>query len=180
MLSTTILGGLALTIATAVDGAAIIDSLGTLSTSSAELNNTVAEWSGGLFEALPIVTQSIGLLTDTKEAAGVAEESEPLTFEEATTLAGAMQGLTTDIKNTLTTLKNTKPKFDKLSLGPVILINLELQKKETDNLSAAVVEKVPEELQEVAQGMVDQVGELFSKAIDAYSLGIDLPFELPF
>lgn len=177
MLSTAILGVFSLAIATAsADGVAIVKSLGTLSKSSAELNNTVAEWSGGLFDSLPIVTQSLGLLGDTKDAAAVAEESEPLTFEEATTLAVAMQSLTTDIKNTLTTLENAKPKFDKLLFSPIILIDLKLQKKETDNLSTAVVEKVPEALQEVAQGMVDEVSGLFDNAIDAYGLDIDLPF----
>ena len=177
MLPTIALGVLALA-ATPVfaDGAAIVESLGTLSASSAELNNTVAGWSGGLFDALPIVTQSVGLLKDTKDAAGVAEESEPMTLEEAVALASAMQGLTTDIKNTLTTIEETKPKFDKLLMSPIILADLKLQKKETDKLSVAVVEKVPEELQEIAQGMVDQVAELFDKAIDAYGLDIELPF----
>lgn len=160
--------------------AAIVEALGTLSTSSAELNNTVAGWSGELFDALPIVTQSVGLLTDTKDAAGVAEESEPLTLEEAVSLAVVMQSLTGDIGNTLTTIEDAKPKFDKLLFGPIILINLKLQKKETDKLSGAVVEKVPEGLREVAQGMVDEVSQLFEEAIDAYSLDIDLPFELPF
>ena len=180
MLPTTILFSLAAAIApVAADGAAIIESLGTLSSSSAELNNTVADWSGELFDALPIVTQSIGLLTDTKEAAGVANESEPLTVEEAATLAGAMQGLITDIENTLTTLEEAKPKFDELMMGPVILLNLKMQKKETDTFSAAVLEKIPEGLRDVAQGMVDEVAGLFDKAIEAYGIEFELPFDLP-
>lgn len=181
MLPNKILVSLALAVSPVVaDGAAIIESLGTLSSSSADLNNTVAEWSGELFDALPIVTKSVGLLTDTKDAAGVAEESEELTTEEAATLASSMQGLITDIENTLTTLEEAKPKFDELMMGPVILLNLKMQKKETDNFSAAVVEKIPEALREVAQGMVDEVAGLFDKAIDAYGLDMELPFELPF
>lgn len=175
MLPSTLFGALALAITPIIaDGAAIVESLGTLSTSSSELNNTVAEWSGKLLDALPIVIKSAGLLKDTKDATEVAEESEVLTITEAAELAGAMQGLSGDIDDTLTTLVEAKPKFDKLLMGPVILINLKLQKKETDELSAAVIEKVPEALQEIAKGMVEEVSGLFEKAIDEYE--IKLPF----
>lgn len=175
MLPSTLLGALALAITPiAADGAAIVESLGTLSTSSSELNNTVAEWSGKLLHSFPIVTKSLGLLKDTKDATEVAEDSEVLTITEVTELAGAMQDLIGVIDDTLTTLGEAKPKFDKLLMGPVILIDLKLQKKETDKLSAAVIEKVPEELQDIAKGMVEEVSGLFDKAIEEFE--IELPF----
>ncbi|SPO05474.1 uncharacterized protein DNG_08161 [Cephalotrichum gorgonifer] len=171
MLPTRILGAVALAVAPVLaDGAAIADALGTLSTASAELNNTVAEWSGDLFGALPIVGNSVELLAKTKDATSVAEESADLTQEETLMLAGSLQGLITDIDNTLSTLTAAKPKFDKLLFSPAILIDLKIQKKETDNFSAAVVAKVPAALQGVAQGMVDQVDALFDAAIDAFKL----------
>lgn len=175
MLPSTLLGALALAITPiAADGAAIVESLGTLSASSSDLNNTVAEWSGKLLHSFPIVTKSLGLLKDTKDATEVAEDSEVLTVSETAELAGAMQGLIKDIDDTLTTLGEAKPKFDKLLMGPVILIDLKLQKKETDKLSAAVIEKVPEALQDVAKGMVEEVSGLFDKAIEEFA--IKLPF----
>ena len=180
MLPTLIIGAIALATRVVADGAAIVESLNTLSASSVELDQTVSEWSGELFDALPIVTQSLGLLKDTKDATAVANESEPLTMEEAVTLATAMQSLITDIEGVLTSIEEAKPKFDELKLGMIILLNLKMQKKETDNFSAALVEKIPESLQEVAQTMADQVAALFDKAIKAYNIEINLPFDLPF
>lgn len=169
MLPAKILSSLMLVITPVLaDGAAIVDSLSTLGSSAADLNNTVTSWDGGLLGTFPIVVDSGKLLSNTKNAKSVAEQSANLTTLEALAVATSIQGLIGDIDITLTSIVDAKPKFDHLLLGSVILLNLVLQKHATDEFSDAVVAKVPPELADAATQIVAQVDALFDKAIDVY------------
>lgn len=150
------------------DGAAIVDSLGTLAASAADLNNTLTGWDGGLLGTLPIVVESGKLLANTNKATTVAKSSANLTALEALGVATSIQGLIKGMNVTLTSIVDAKPKFDHLLLSSVILLNLVLEKHATDDFAAAVIAKVPSELAGAATEIVGQADALFDIAIDAY------------
>ncbi|KAF4927488.1 Cell wall mannoprotein 1 [Colletotrichum viniferum] len=151
------------------DGAAIVAAMDEIATQNTELGDTVASWDGGLFGTLPIIIDSTKLLIKINEATKVAEDSEPLNAIEAITVAQSTQKLAGGVETTLGNVVNAKPKFDKLLLSPIILLNLRQEKSATDKFSAAVVEKVPEALQGAAKTLVAQIETAFNNAIDTYS-----------
>ena len=54
-------------------------------------------------------------------------------------------------------------------VSPVILLNLKEEKEATDRFGAAVVEKVPVDLQATAQALLAPIDDAFEAAIAAYS-----------
>ncbi len=84
-------------------------------------------------------------------------------------MAGRTITLASSVNSTITAIVAAKSKFDKLLLSPVILLNLELEKSATDDLSAAIIEKVPTELQAIAQTLVDGIDASFDQSIAAYN-----------
>ncbi|KAF6843140.1 antigenic cell wall [Colletotrichum musicola] len=151
------------------DGAAIVAAMDEIAAQNTELGDTVASWDGGLFGTLPIIIDSTKLLIKINEASKVAEESEPLNLIEAITVAQSTQKLAGGVETTLGNVVDAKPKFDRLLLSPVILLNLKQEKSATDKFSAAVIEKVPEALQGAAKTLVGQIETAFNNAIDTYS-----------
>lgn len=83
-------------------------------------------------------------------------------------MAQATQGLVSDVQSTLATIVAAKPKFAKLLLTPVILLNLVTEKDATDKFSAAVIAKVPTAQQALAKSIVAPVDTAFESAISAY------------
>ena len=154
------------------DGAAIIAAMTTISDATIKLNTTVADFAGGLIglaETVPLLIESTTLLKDINDGTKVASSSANLTLAETIAVAGATSDLVKVVQSSLQTIIDTKPKFDHLLvISPVILINLEQQKSATDKFSAAVISKVPEALQIVAQGLIAPVDTAFDNAIAQY------------
>ena len=135
-----------------------------------KLQNTLKSWDGHLLSAIPILGDSTALLHAIKQGTSQAKSSDPLTNDETFALVGLTQNLVSAVNGTLETLISMKPKFDKLLMSPVILLNLELEKDASNDFSAAVVEKVPSGLQETAKGLVAPIAVSFDKAINKYCL----------
>lgn len=155
------------------DGAAIVAAMSTISTATVNLNNTVSSFPDNiLLDALDIgslLADSITLLNDINSATSVAQQSANLTLTEAISVAESTLSLASVVESTLTNIVNSKPKFDKLLVvSPVILLNLKSEKSATDNFGAAVVSKVPSELQATAQSLLAPIDDAFNSAIAAY------------
>ncbi|OBT42486.1 hypothetical protein VE00_07923 [Pseudogymnoascus sp. WSF 3629] len=154
------------------DGASIIAAMTKISDATAKLNSTVANFADGLIglaETVPLLIESTTLLTDINDGTKVASSSANLTLVETIAVAGATSNLVRGVQSSLQTIVDTKSKFDRLVvISPVILINLEKQKAATNKFSAAVISKVPEPFQGVAQGLVAPVDVAFDSAIAKY------------
>lgn len=111
------------------DGASIVAALSKIADATAQLNNSVISWDGSLLGTLPIIADSTALLVDINSATWTAEQSANLTDLEALGVGEATLSLASDVSTTLATIEATKPKFQKLFLAPVILLNLELVSK---------------------------------------------------
>jgi hypothetical protein len=84
-------------------------------------------------------------------------------------IAGTTQTLSTTVNKTLTDVIAAKPKFDGLLIvSPVVLLNLKLEKKGSDEFGSAVVEKIPEALQGIAQSLLAPIDDSFDEAIAVY------------
>jgi hypothetical protein len=154
----------------AADGASIVASIETIASDTTSLNDTVSSWKGGLLGTLPIIVQSTTLLSNIKKGADVAAASANLTTIEAITVAQATQLLAADVNSTLETIIAAEAKFDKLLLGPVILLNLKLERDATEDFSDAVLGKVPAALLPLATRLVGGILTGFDKAIETYKL----------
>ncbi len=166
---TTLLTPLTLITLASADAAAIADSLRAVNTATLELQSTVAKWKGTLLTSLPIIKESAELLIATKKGTKAAKSTDKtLEFLEVLGVAELTINLATSVNATMTTLIQAKPKFDRLKMGPLILVNLGIQKKATEEMSTAIAEKVPEELRELAGELVKPIEDAFEIAIDAF------------
>ncbi len=170
MIFTKVLLSLAAVASTVVaDGAAIAAALEKVNNITTTLQTTVSSWDGDLLGALPITIQSAELLSAINEGTKTAKASAALETLEAVTVAEDTIALGSSVNSTITAIIAAKPKFDKLLLSPVILLNLELEKSATDELSAAIIEKVPAALQATAQQLVSVIDDSFDEGLDAYN-----------
>lgn len=151
-------------------GATILENVQQVDASVVTLGDTTKQWKGGLLGTLPIIKDSTALLFDIKSGTKDAEQSEPLTLDEAFEVASATIELSGAVNSTLQAIIDRKPDFDKLLLSPVILGTLEVQNAATEKFSAAIVEKVPEEAQAIAEDLIADIEASFQLALDAYSL----------
>lgn len=147
----------------------ILTALGTITSDTTSLNTTVANFDGDPLKLIKITIQSAQLLIAINKGTDTANKAANLTFDQTLAIATATLALATDVNQTITTIINTKPKFDKLLIvDPVILLNLKLEQDATRKFSAAVVAKVPTALQSVAQGLTQGIDDSFSEGIAVY------------
>ncbi|KAF1818808.1 uncharacterized protein K489DRAFT_326775 [Dissoconium aciculare CBS 342.82] len=156
--------------ATAVvaDGAAIVKSLGTIRQKNAAFNGTLVKWDGSLFGAIPILTSSGDLNKAVDAGTKVAKASAPLSLDEATQVYIATQSLQGEIVVTIDNLIAAKPKFDKAGVTVITTSTLSTSRKSAAAFGAAVVEKVPADLQSFAQGVVGSIDAEFARAQAVY------------
>ena len=153
-----------------VSGATILENVQQIDSSTAALGQTVEQWKGNFIGTLPIIESSFSLLKDINTGAKDAEASAPLTLDEAFGVAEATIELSGTVNSTLQAVIDRKPEFDKLLLGPIILGNLKMQNSATEKFSSAIVEKVPEEAQAIAESLIADIEASFKRALDVYSL----------
>ncbi|KAK4158629.1 antigenic cell wall galactomannoprotein [Cladorrhinum sp. PSN259] len=159
---------LAAPVSVLADGAAIVNGLKEVQSSTTKLGTAVTSWKGDLIGKIPILAGGLTLLATVDKATRTAKSSAPLDFGEAINVAVATTDLGTAVNTTLTALIEAKPKFDRRLLSPLILIDLGLQRKATAELSAEIIKKVPAELQDVAKALVKPVDDGFALAIHAF------------
>ena len=90
-------------------------------------------------------------------------------MDETLQVAKATSELSQDVSETIDIVIGAKPKFDKIQVSPVILLNLQLQRALSADFSEAVIAKVPVDLQEKAKALVQGIDDSFAKAIKKYS-----------
>ncbi|KAM0249521.1 hypothetical protein ACHAQJ_009027 [Trichoderma viride] len=147
----------------------ILTALGTITSDTVSLNTTVATFDGNPLTLLKITAQSAQLLAAINAGTKTANKAANLTLDQTLDVATATIALATDVNQTITSIINAKPKFDKLLVvDPVILLNLKLEQDATRDFSAAVVAKVPAALQSVAQGLTQGIDDSFSEGLAVY------------
>ncbi|KAG5983960.1 hypothetical protein E4U55_006570 [Claviceps digitariae] len=152
-------------------GQAITAALTTIQNKTTDLGTAVSSWNGHLLTALPITLTATDLLTHLHHATSTAHASPPLTVDGALAVALATGSLSPVVQSTLRTIVRNKPRFDALLvLSPVVLLQLELQRRATADFSDAVVDKVPGNLKGVARGLIKPIDDAFGEAIEAYRL----------
>ncbi|KAH7305665.1 hydrophobic surface binding protein A-domain-containing protein [Rhexocercosporidium sp. MPI-PUGE-AT-0058] len=154
----------------AASGASISASLDVITSKALALNTTVASWNGDFFGVLPILSASQALTDAINNGTAVAKASEPLSQEEAFSIVEPANTLVDDTKSVLNTLVAAKSKFDALVIGsPIVLQILKTDRADAKNLTTAVTEKVPVELQSVAESITAPIDVAFADAIEKYS-----------
>lgn len=153
-------------------GDTIVAAIGQIANATVALNKTVATFPNGVLgvvDTIPLLTDSATLLADIDAGTRVAQVSTNLTIPEAFEVAVATSSLVATVQETLTTVMDAKAKFDKLIvISPTILLNLKLEKDATDKFSAAVVNKIPEALQDTALSLIAPIDTAFDQAITVY------------
>ena len=158
------------TAAVAFAASQIPAALDSIAKDTVALNETVAHWNGLPLSLLGIVSKSSTLLNEIKKGTKTADASDPLTFDEALSVATGTTALATDVHQTLDTIVATKKKFDfYLIVSPILKKTLKDQRAATVDFSDAVIAKVPENLREVAKNLIQPIYDDFDKAIAAYS-----------
>ncbi|KAM0500826.1 hypothetical protein ACHAP8_004543 [Fusarium lateritium] len=150
-------------------GDIISTAIDNISNATLALDKSVTNWPQTLVGTLPITTKSTLLLTAIHDGTLAARKSEALSVDETLQVAKATSELTKDVSATIETIIAAKPKFDKLMVSPVILLNLKLQRALSADFSEAVLAKVPKDLQANAKALVQGIDESFAKAIKKYS-----------
>ncbi|KAK4109085.1 putative antigenic cell wall galactomannoprotein [Canariomyces notabilis] len=150
------------------EGTAIVGALKEVHNVTTNLGNSVANWDGSMLGMVPILTENTFLLVSVIKGTKTAEKSEPLNLGQAIEVANAASTLVKSVNSTLSIIINAKPKFDKLSMSPVTLANLGLQKNAADEMSTAIISKVPADYQGFARSLVTPITNSFQLAIDTF------------
>ena len=152
------------------DGASIVAALNKIRTDNAQLNNTLVNWDGGLFTAIPILIASGDVDNDIKDGTSTANASGELTVDEAVAVYTATQGLQSDTVITIDNLIAAKPKFDKLGVTFITQNNIKTTRSDAAAFGQAVVAKVPAAYQDFANTVVAQINDQFNRAATAYGV----------
>ncbi|OAA59915.1 antigenic cell wall galactomannoprotein [Cordyceps fumosorosea ARSEF 2679] len=148
----------------------IKSSLDTIGTAVVKLNSTVTSYRGDLLGLIPITTDALCLLDDINEGTKTAQAAAPLSYDAALDIAQSTGTLASYVNDVIDNFVRTKPKFAKLLIVvPIIKETLKTQRAATAKLCKAVVDKVPQELQEIAEIIVKQIDDKFAEGIKAYS-----------
>ncbi|KAK2590620.1 hypothetical protein QQS21_011686 [Conoideocrella luteorostrata] len=133
------------------------------------LNSTLANFSGDVFAAIPILGSLNKLLGSIRADANTAKKSAPLNFNDTLIIDESTADLVEDSTQTLNTLIAAKPKFDKLYIVTPINLGFTKNRREaTANLSSALIENVPANLQPVAKALVQGIDDDFARGAKAY------------
>ena len=165
---TTLLAPLALIGTALADSKSIVGALTTVDDTTVKLGSAVAKWKGDILGTLPIVAESTALLVQVNKGTKTAKDSAALDFTGTIEVATATNKLVADVNATMTALIGAKKKFDKLLMSPLIFVNLGLQRKATAEMSAAIIAKVPADLQALAQNLVAPIDKSFELALAAF------------
>ncbi|CAK7220413.1 hypothetical protein SCUCBS95973_004145 [Sporothrix curviconia] len=152
------------------DGAAIVAALSNVDSETQELGSRVQDWNGGLLSSIPIVTQSAHVLSAINDGTDTADDSDPLTTEEAISIGSAVNTLATTVNATMTAIINAHDDFEHLLLAPIVLLDLKAQKSASDDMSSALLAKVPTALQAIASNLAAPIDASFNQAIEVYSI----------
>ena len=150
-------------------GDAISTAIDNISNATIALGHSITHWPQTLVGTIPITTKSTLLLAAIHQGTLAARHSEPLSVEETLQVAKATSELSQDVSETIDIVIGAKPKFDKIQVSPVILLNLQLQRALSADFSEAVIAKVPVDLQDKAKALVQGIDDSFAKAIKKYS-----------
>lgn len=171
MLLANVVSVVALAATALADGASITAAMTAIKADTTHLGDTVSAWGGDIFGVLTIAGESLGLLEALKKGSRTASKSAALTQDEALGIASATTELGAQVNRTLEAIIAAKPKFDHLIVvSPVILFNLEAQRKATADFSGKIVAKVPAELKPIAEQLIQPIDDGFAKAIAKYQI----------
>ncbi|KAL7809734.1 cell wall protein [Trichoderma gracile] len=149
----------------------ILDAITSIITHTTTLNTTVSTWTGSPLTLLAITAQSGTLLTSIYAGTHAASRAANLTLDQTLAVASATITLAADVNQTITSIIAAKGKFDKLIVAdPVVLLNLKLERDAAREFGEKVVEKVPGDLQGVAEGLVKGIDDSFAEGLAAYEV----------
>ncbi|KAL7809667.1 cell wall protein [Trichoderma aethiopicum] len=149
----------------------ILDAITSISTHTTTLNTTVSTWTGSPLTLLAITAQSASLLASIHAGTHAASRAANLTLDQTLAVASATISLATDVNQTITTIIGAKEKFDRLIVADgLVLLNLKLERDAAREFGGRVVEKVPGDLQGVAEGLVGGIDDSFGEGIAAFEV----------
>ncbi|OAA57820.1 Cell wall galactomannoprotein [Cordyceps fumosorosea ARSEF 2679] len=180
LLSNLIAPTIALAATVLADGAAVNSALQTVDDGINALTAALNGFSGDIFGALPVLGASMTLKSDIDKASGVANNSQPLTSDDALALASTVNTIITDSTKSIDAFIAVKPKFDKLYIvTPIASGQIKDLKAATVTLGNAIIAKVPADFKDVATQLVGQINAQFDRGIAAYGSGGFSFFGLP-
>ncbi|KAH0491114.1 hypothetical protein TgHK011_002557 [Trichoderma gracile] len=149
----------------------ILDAITSIITHTTTLNTTISTWTSSPLTLLTITAQSGTLLTSIYAGTHAASRAANLTLDQTLAVASATITLAADVNQTITSIIAAKGKFDELIVAdPVVLLNLKLERDAAREFGEKVVEKVPGDLQGVAEGLVKEIDDSFAEGLAAYEV----------
>ncbi|KAJ4298964.1 hypothetical protein N0V90_004208 [Kalmusia sp. IMI 367209] len=150
----------------------ILTQISTLNSSLTSLTTAVTAFDGTLLHLLPqslaVISAETALDAATLKTTFIAKQSGNFTEAESNSVVGALAGLIAPIQTSLTALTTKYPVFKKTLESPIVLLDLKVLKAHTDDLIAAVTEKVVPAsagLLGLGKGIIDKA---FDDAIAVY------------
>ncbi|KAH6629290.1 hydrophobic surface binding protein A-domain-containing protein [Boeremia exigua] len=151
----------------------LLTTINDLNTAVTGLTTAVNKFDGSLFgllpQALAVVKAEAKLDVTILKATYITGKSANFTAEESTNIVNTLAGGIGPIQTSLDALKGKYPAFKKTFTAPIVLLDLKILKKHTDDLIAALTLKVTAEnagLLGLGKGILDQS---FDDAIAVYS-----------
>ncbi|EGD88182.1 hypothetical protein H112_04667 [Trichophyton rubrum D6] len=155
------------------DGAAVVNSVNTISQQITDLDNVVKSYTGGFITPIKIQVKTSKLTSGLKDAIKTVQESAKFNDQESQAVATAFVQLKPKIDAVLASLVSKQPIFKKGILGVpldwLVRINLQQQKDLSAKLGDETVLKLNEQFAKLAPLINNAIAEAFAKAIAAFS-----------
>ncbi|WYZ36317.1 hypothetical protein EsH8_XII_000067 [Colletotrichum jinshuiense] len=129
--------------------------------------------------AAPVISASTDVQNAITKAKTDISGAQVLQLQEAISLQDIAGGLTTTATGVIDNIISKKADFDKIGNSKTVLKSLQDEKTATGELGKAIVSKVPQIGQSIAQQAIDQVTAAIDKGITAYSSGGAAPAAQP-
>ncbi|KAK2882584.1 hypothetical protein FQN49_000196 [Arthroderma sp. PD_2] len=156
------------------DGAAVVDTVNTISQQITDLDTVVKAYDGGIITPIKIQVKTSKLTSGLKDAIKTVQESEKFDDKESQAVATAFVQLKPKIDTVLASITSKQPVFKKGVLGffPLdwlVKYNLKQQKDLSAKLGDETVLKLNEKFAKLAPLINAAIADAFAKAIAAFS-----------
>lgn len=132
----------------------------------ATLHTAIKSYQGGNSQSVESASDT--LVAAINSGAAKVKSSDDLNSMDALGLQEPVSDLKDDVKSTITDLNSKKQQIVAAGKGSVTLTDLKQQKTAALKLADAIVAKVPDNLQEIAQNLASGISDAIQKGIDDF------------
>lgn len=165
--------------AVVADSAAVVVFLNHMTDSVIDFERAVADWNGGVFGAVPLLTKSAYITKEVNDGTTMLKNATTVDPDDVNKVVAIANDIIKHIGDTVDTVIAGKSKFDNVPIigGPILLGILHRMWDAVGSFLAAMNVFTPPELHDFADALAKEVDGHFLRAIAVFDPKTDQPEE---